>query len=172
MKSLERVGALLLIIIAIGISIILAYTATKRTLTGLESTLWQIFVFGASLAGSFIFGRQSAHEAAREIIKPHARGAARYLISLYKSILRARSATTIGASQGLESSTGYDVVRAYLLATFAEQLATADDALENWRDILGEELEDLIEKLRSENITPEELTGLIEKLQTENTNEA
>ena len=171
MKHLERIGPTLLILFSIGMSIFLAHTATQRTLTGLESTLWQIFVFAGGLAGSFIFGRQSAREAAREVLKPHARGAARYLISLYKSILRARSAATIETSQDLESSARYHVIRAYLIATFTEQLATADDALENWRDILDEELEDLIEKLREDNATPEELEGLIEKLREDNTNE-
>ena len=78
---------------------------------------------------------------------------------------------TIEASQDLESSAGYHVMRAYLIATFTEQLATADDALENWRDILDEELEDLIEKLREDNTTPEELEDLIEKLREDNTNE-
>ncbi|MDE0016348.1 MAG: hypothetical protein OXU51_09190 [Candidatus Poribacteria bacterium] len=171
MKHLERIGPTLLILFSIGISIFLAYTATQRTLTGLESTLWQIFVFAGGLAGSFIFGRQSAREAAKEIIKPHARGAARYLISLYKSILRARSAATIEASQDLAPSAGDHVIRAYLIAIFTEQLATADDALENWRDILDEELEDLIEKLREDNTTPEELESLIGKLREDNTNE-
>jgi len=41
----------------------------------------------------------------------------------------------------------------------------------HWRDILDEELEDLIEKLREDNATPEELEGLIEKLREDNTNE-
>ncbi len=171
MKHLEHIGPTLLVICSIGISVILAYTATQRTLSGLESVLWQIFVFAGGLAGSFIFGRQSARDAAREIIKPHARGAARYLISLYKSILRARSAATMEVSQDLATSAGYHVIRAYLIAIFTEQLATADDALENWRDILDEELEDLIEKLREDNATPEELEGLIEKLREDNTNE-
>ena len=172
MKYLERIGPSLLILFSIGISVILAYTATQRTLSSLESILWQIFVFAGGLAGSFIFGRQSAREAAREFLKPHARGAARYLISLYKSILRARSAATIVvASQDLAPSAGDHVIRAYLIAIFTEQLATADDALENWRDILDEELEDLIEKLREDNTTPEELEGLIVKLREDNTNE-
>ena len=168
---MNAIGPTLLILFSIGISVIIAYTATQRTLSGLESILWQIFVFAGGLAGSFIFGRQSAREAAKEVLKPHARGAARYLISLYKSILRARSAATIETSQDLESSARDHVIRAYLIATFTEQLATADDALENWRDILDEELEDLIEKLREDNATPEELEGLIEKLQKNNTKE-
>lgn len=171
MKHLERIGPALLLLFSIGISIILAYTATQRTLSGLESALWQIFVFAGGLAGSFIFGRQSAREAAKEILKPHARSAARYLISLYKSVLRAKSAASIEVSQDFKSHENYHVIRAYLIATFTEQLATADDALENWRDVLDEELEDLIEKLREDTTTPEELEGLIEKFREDNTNE-
>lgn len=169
MKHLERIGPALLLIFSIGVSIILAYTATQRTLSGLESILWQIFVFAGGLAGSFIFGRQSAPEAVKEILKPHARNAARYLISLYKSILRARSMASIGLSRGFESHEQYHIIHAYLSAIFTEQLATADDALENWRDILGEEVEDLIQKLQEGDTTPEELANLIQKLSSENT---
>lgn len=166
MKYLERIGPALLLLFSIGISIILAYTATKRTLTGLESTLWQIFVFAGGLAGSFIFGRQSARDAAREILKPHARNAARYLISLYKSVSRAAGA--IGSSRNFESNENYYIIRAYLIGIFGEQMATADDALENWRDILGEELEDLIQKLREGAMTSEELENLIQELVPDN----
>ena len=60
MKNLERIGPTLLIFFSIGISVIFAYTATQRTLSGLESMIWQIFVLTAGLAGSFMFGRQSA----------------------------------------------------------------------------------------------------------------
>lgn len=169
MKHLERIGPTLLILFSIGISIFLAYTATQQTLTGLESTLWQIFAFAGGLAGSFIFGRQSAREAAREVLKPHARSAARHLISLYKSVLRARAAASMELSQPFETHDSYGIIRAYLIAIFTEQLATADDALENWRDILEEELEDLIQKLRENTPTPEELEDLIQSLQEDNT---
>ena len=121
--------------------------------TPIESTIWQVFVLTAGLAGSFIFGRQSAQEAAREFLKPHARNAARYLISLYKSVSRA--AVMIGPSRNFESRENYQVIRAYLIGIFEEQMATADDALENWRDILKEELENLIQELLPDNISEE-----------------
>ena len=167
MKHLERIGPALLLLFSIGISIILAHTATKRTLSGLESMLWQIFAFGGGLAGSFIFGRQSAREAAREILKPHARNAARHLISLYRSVTRASA--VIGPPRNFESHENYHIIRAYLIGIFGEQMATADDALENWSDILGEELEDLIQKLREGAMTPEELENLIQELVPDNT---
>lgn len=154
MKHLERIGPILLICFSLAISIILAYTATKRTLTGLESTLWQIFVFAGGLAGSFIFGRQSAREAAKEMIKPHARSAFRRLLSLYHSLSRA--AITIEAAQISDSHENDQVALARLEEIIAEQLSTADDALEDWRDIVPEDVGELEQKRQFDNTRREE----------------
>ena len=151
MKNLYYIGAGLLVLVAIVISIFVAYTTTKRTLTGLESTLWQIFVFAAGLTGSFIFGRQSAQKAASEIVKPHAKSAFRRLISLYKGLERA--ATTIESSQSTKSNEDYQIVLAKLEVIVAEQLTTADDALEDWNDIVPEDVTELKQKLQSDNTT-------------------
>ena len=164
MKNLNWVLAALLIFVALAVSAIVVYISTTRALTAEESIIWQVFALTAGLAGSFIFGRQSAREAAKEILKPHARGAARYLVSLYKSISRARSVAAVELPQGFESYQHYSVIRAYLIAIFTEQLATADDALENWRDILEEEVEDLIQKLQDNVAIREEVEALIQKL--------
>lgn len=147
MKYLERFGPILLVCFSIGISIVLAYTATKRTLTVFESSIWQIFVFTAGLAGSFIFGRQSAKEAAKEIIKPHARSAFRRLVSLYESLSRA--STEIQSTNNLESPEDYKVLIAKLDTIVTEQLNAADDALEDWRDIVPEDVEELKQNLES-----------------------
>ena len=169
MKNLNWVLAGLLVLVALGISVLVVYTTTTRTLTAVESTIWQVFILTAGLAGSFIFGRQSAQEAAREVLKPHARNAVRHLISLFKSISRAGA--VIDSSRKFESYQDYHVIRAYFIGVITEQLATADDALENWRDILKEELEDLIKKLQEERITPEEVEDLMQKLVPEKTPE-
>ena len=60
MKMLERIGRTLLDCFSIGISIVLAYTATKRSLTVFETVLWQIFVLAGGLTGSSIRGKRSA----------------------------------------------------------------------------------------------------------------
>ena len=150
MKHLERFGPALLLLFSISVSVILAYIATKRTLSGLESILWQIFVFAGGLAGSFIFGRQSAYQAAREIIKPHARSAFRRLLSLYHSLSRA--ATAIQSVQISDSQENYQVALARLEEIVIEQMSTADDALEDWRDIVPEDVEELKQKRQSDNI--------------------
>ncbi|MDE0425559.1 MAG: hypothetical protein OXN25_11870 [Candidatus Poribacteria bacterium] len=154
MKHLERIGPALLVCFSLGISVILAYTATQRTLSGLESILWQIFVFAGGLAGSFIFGRQSAREAARELVKPHARSAFRRLIFLYLTLRRAASA--IESAQDSESQENYQVMLARLEEIVAAQLITADDALEDWNDIVPEEVEELKHKLLSNGIKEDE----------------
>ena len=149
MKYLEWIGPALLLILSITVSVILAYTATQRTLSGLESTLWQIFVFAGGLAGSFIFGRRSARDAAREIIKSHARSAFRRLIFLYLTLRHA--ANMIESSQSSESLEDYHVVLARLEEIVTAQLLTADDALEDWNDIVPEDVKELKQKLESED---------------------
>ena len=140
MKNLNIVAALL-IAISIGVSILFAITATQRELNGLESTIWQVFTFTAGLSGSFIFGRQSAREAAREIIRPHARSAFRRVLFLYRSL--ARTSATIKLSQTPESDEDPQVTLAKLDTIVTEQLAAADDALEDWRDIVPDDVKEL-----------------------------
>ena len=154
MKHLERIGPTLLILFSIGISVILAYTATQRTLTGLESALWQIFVFAGGLAGSFIFGRQSVQKAAEEIIKPHARSAFRRLRALYDNLSRA--ANVIESGQVSDSQENYQITLARLEEIVAAQLITADDALEDWNDIVPEEVTELKQKLQSNDTKEDE----------------
>ena len=141
MKNLEYIVAALLVLISIVVSIVFAITATRRNLNGLESSIWQIFTFAAGLSGSFIFGRQSAREAAREIIKPHARSAFRRVLSLYRSL--ARASATIKLSQAPESEEALQVTLAKLDTIVTEQLAAADDALEDWRDIVPDDVKEL-----------------------------
>ncbi len=141
MKILERIGPTLLVCFSIGISIVLAYTATKRSLTVFETVLWQIFVFAGGLTGSYIFGKRSAQEAAKEIIKPHARSAFRRLFALYQSLRRAANA--IEFAQQSDSDEDHQVAFAKLETVVIEQLAATDDALEEWRDIVPEDVEEL-----------------------------
>lgn len=145
MKLLERITPFLLVVASLGVAGLFAYIATERTLTNLESVILQAFALGAGLVGSFVFGRQSAREAAREIIKPHARSAFRRLLSLYQSL--SRVGTTIEASQKSDSPEDNEVTLAKLEAIVIEQLATADDALEDWRDIVPEDVEELRQRL-------------------------
>ena len=147
------------------------FQTAGRDLTSLESVLLQIISLAIGCGVSFWVGQQSNRKAAEDILKPHARNAVRYLISLSKSISRTKAIASVGLPQQLELHEDYHFIRGALIATFTEQLVTTDDAIENWHDILKEELEDLIQKLREESITPEKLEDFIQKLTYDNTTE-
>ncbi|MCY4351845.1 MAG: hypothetical protein OXC45_01925 [Gemmatimonadetes bacterium] len=151
MKNFERYAPYFLILISLVIAVSFAYVATTRTLTDLETVFLQFFCLLAGTGGSFIFGRQSAREAAREIIKPHARSAFRRLLSLYQSL--SRVATTIESSQNFESPVENQVTLAKLETIVVEQLASADDAIEEWKDIVPEDVEELDRRFSSDKTT-------------------
>ena len=141
------------VLIGLGILalLILVYIAATRDLSSLESVLLQIILLAIGSSISFFAGHRSAREAAEAIIKPHARSAFRRLLSLYRSLSRAANA--IESSQSSESDGDYQVVLARLEEIVAYQLMTADDALEDWNDIVPEDVKELEQKLRPDNAT-------------------
>ena len=153
MKNLEQFGLpSLLILISVGVAGYFVHVANMRTVTDLEGVLLQIIALATGLVGSFFFGRRSAHEAAKEIIKPYARSAFRRLLSLYRSL--SRVASILASSQDFESRESYQVMHAKLEGIVVEQLTTAGDALEDWRDIVPEDVEEL-----RQGLSPGDLTG-------------
>jgi len=147
MHFLEKWLPPVLVLVAILVAGVSVYIATQRTLTSLEGVLLQSFTLIAGLFGSFLVGRQSAKDAAREIIKPHARSAFRRLMSLYESL--SRVATEIEKSLSGEGNKNSEGDLARLKAIVIEQLATADDALEDWNDIVPEDVAELRDKLKA-----------------------
>lgn len=146
MRNAEKVLPVLLVIASIVVAIIFVKVASERPLTQLESVFLQAFVLLAGLLGSFIFGRQSARKAAFEIIKPHARSAFRRLLSLYNSL--SRLASTIDHARSSNSNSMEEkAVLDKLEAIVTEQIATADDALEDWGDIIPDDVNKLRKKL-------------------------
>jgi len=136
----------ILVVASIVVAIIFVKVASERPLTQLESGFFQALALSLGLLGSFIFGRQSAKRSAREIIKPHARSAFRRLLSLYNSL--SRLASTIDHARSSNSnSMEEEAVLDKLEAIVTEQIATADDALEDWRDIVPDDVDELRKKL-------------------------
>ena len=108
----------------------------------LSSDVLLQFIFLAIGCGvSYWVGQQSVKKAAEEIVKPHARSAFRRLRSLYDNLSRA--ATVIESGQVSDSQENYQVALARLEEIVVAQLSTADDALEDWRDIVPEDVEEL-----------------------------
>ena len=127
----------------------LVYIAAKRDLTSLESVLLQIISLAVGVGASLFIGQWLA----RKTAKPHARSAFRRLLSLYHGLSRA--ATAIESSQSSGSDDDYQVLLARLEEIIAYQLITADDALDDWNDIVSEDVEELKQKLRPDNTTEE-----------------
>ena len=85
-RRIDLLGSGLFILISVGLAITYIVIASKRTLTPLEGTMLQFFILSFGLIASFVFGRHSAKQAGKELIKPHARSAFRRLIFLYQSL--------------------------------------------------------------------------------------
>jgi len=139
------------IILLISLSVLLmlfglVHKTTTRPLNDFENILLQIIFLAIGSGISFFAGQKSAREAASEIIKPHARSAFRRLITLYNGLSRAANA--IESSQSSKSDEDYQVLLARLEEIVTEQLTTADDALDDWNDIVPEDVAELKQKLR------------------------
>lgn len=147
MKWLEKIVPIALVIFAFAVTGLSIYISSQRDLSGLENTLLQAFSLVFGLIGSFLFGKHSAQDAAKEMIKPHARSAFRRLISLYESL--SRVALVIESATSSTSEHSSNVTISKLEAIVIEQLATADDALEDWNDIVPEEVAELRTRLIS-----------------------
>jgi hypothetical protein len=131
-----------LIAASVVVSLIFIVISTYRQLTGLESTLLQIFSLGLGLIGSFIIGREGTKKAAEDMIKPHAKSAFRRVLSLYNSLSRLATVIEYQKEQMPGNKVALHSLQ-MLQGIVIEQLATADDALEDWKDILPEELNKL-----------------------------
>jgi hypothetical protein len=149
-QTTERDAALVLVFASVAAGAGFVAVAASRQVTGMEGALFQTLSLGLGLVGSWLFGRQSARVAARELIKPHARSAFRRLVSLYGGLSRlaamldsARRSRTPGSECG--------AVLEKLAAVVEEHIMTADDAMEDWRDIAPEDVEALRQQIQPRN---------------------
>jgi len=135
-----------LIAASIAASFIFLYIVSRRDLSALENTLFQVLSLGLGLLGSYIFGRESAKDAALEIIKPHAKSAFRRLISVNQSLYRV-AGMIASARQGNEDEMPNAAVLPVLEAVVTEQLVAVNHALEDWRDVVPEEYDEVNRRL-------------------------
>ena len=138
----------LLVVISIAVSYFFIKIANERALTEIEGVLLQCVCLGLSIVGSFLFGKISAQQAAEKLVKPHAKSAFRRLISLYKSL--SRVAFIITQSEDAKP-TDQKIVLSQVAAIVQQQIDTADDALEDWRDLVPNEVDELKKKLNADN---------------------
>ncbi len=151
LKIAQRIG---FVVIALGILALLIYfvylTATQ-SLTNLESVLLQLIFFATGFGVSSWIRQKSLENAVSEAIKPQARSALRRLSSLYASLSRA--SIELKSLNDTASSEHFRVIFAKLDAIVTEQINTSEDALEDWKDVVTEDVDELKQELQSNNIT-------------------
>ena len=149
MKYMEYAAPGALVALSVAGFSTFAYVASTRALTDLESVFLQAFSVSAGFIGTFMAGRQSAGDAAKEVIKPHARSAFRRLISQYQSLHRMATIITSSQDAGAMTIHDYQQVVARLGEIAIEQISTADNALSDWEDIVPEDVRELRQVLSS-----------------------
>lgn len=148
-KNIKYISSFLLIGVSLLITVVFSVQATQRNLTNLETVLLQSIFLIIGLLGSYFFGRLSSRKAAQDLIKPHAKSAFRRLISLYRSLKRMAEVIQLALHQDNNTKPSCLESLNKLEAIVDGQIDTIDDALEDWRDIVPEEIEGLREKLEA-----------------------
>lgn len=126
-----------LLLVFLGGLITFVVASSGEDFSTIENTLIQILIGATGLLGSFIFGRTSARDAATELIKPHARSAFRRVTALYNSLYRLSD--RIEEFKAEHPDHRLDMIQFMV----NEQIATGQDAMEDWRDIVPEEVEEI-----------------------------
>ena len=130
----------ILLIICVAFVATLVVVSSNRALSPLESILLQVFILATGVWASYLFSQQSAAKAAREMMKPYARSAFRRAMNLYFGLSSIME--LIGQSKDHTEQASGHVVELIEVAV-NQQLNTASDALEDWRDIVPDEVADL-----------------------------
>lgn len=133
--------AILLIFLSLAIAIFYILVSLKRELTALEHALLWLFALGSANGGSYLFGKIFERKAAL----PNARSAFRRLLWLYFGL--SRLAATISEARTANSNED-SVTLQKLEVMVTEQIATADDGLEDWRDIIPDDVEEIEKRLK------------------------
>lgn len=147
-----HLGAIAFIVAAIILQVITLLVGQQTSKPSLASITLQTLTLLSGSAGSYIFGRSSARDAAKEIVRPHARASFRRAASLYKALHRQRQTLSVvhkGLTDEAKTIEGGTPVVDLSVARWAiigvqnlviEQIGTAADALEDWKDLVPEEV--------------------------------
>ncbi len=136
----------LIVLVVLGATGVLVLLSTIRNLSSMESVLLQVIFLAIGCWVSYWVGQKSVKMAAKELVKNQAKSAFRRLIFLYLTLRKA--ANMIDLSDGSDSQEEYEMLLARLEEIVAAQLITADHALEDWNDIVPEEVEELKQELQ------------------------
>lgn len=120
------------------------YVSSGRALSQLEVVMFEVLTLGLGAFGSFWFGRSSAREAAREMVRPHARSALRTILSLRDSLVRLSGRIEELKMEGADHR--LDIVQSIV----HEQIPIGRSAVEDWRDFVPEDVEEVLKRWNEE----------------------
>lgn len=133
-------------LLAIAISGYFIHISGQRELTTTEIVMFQVFILLFGFSGSYLFGKQSAKEAAHEIIRPHARSAFRRVLDVYRGLL-----ALVQRVRHAREENQNDQKLSYELENIEFALnditRTIDSSMEDWRDIVPEEVAEVEENI-------------------------
>ncbi len=127
-------------VIAGALTVFVVEASSTRPLTALEASMFQILILAISLGASYVFAQKSASVAAQDLIRPHARSAFRRVVRVYVSLDQlARMIDSLRQRTSGAERQDLDLIQAVI----EQQIPTIGDALEDWRDIVPKEVEEI-----------------------------
>ena len=136
---MNKTSGRILIGIAVVFSVAFLAIASHRKLTDLENVLFQVISLGVGLIGAYVLGEASAKENAMEIVRPHARSAFRRVLSLYESLSRLLQTMSSSKKLLVENPVAVAAIEKFE-SLVLEQLCTSGHAIEDWEDLVPEEI--------------------------------
>ena len=144
--------------VSIGLGALTVYVGTRKTPNTFATLLLQAITLVFGTYGAYVFAKASVEDAARALVTPHARSAFRRVRNIYEAlgrlldlIDRQSAAFTLMRKSGMPDTLDYETVRLTMLMLeriVAEQVNTVDDALEDWRDLVPDEVQQIEEQVR------------------------
>lgn len=116
------------------------YVSSGRALSQLEVVMFEVLTLGLGVFGSFWFGRTSAMEAARDMVRPHARSALRTILALRDSLERLSGRIEEYKTEGADHR--LDIIQAIV----NEQMPICGSAVEDWHDIVPTDVDEVIKR--------------------------
>lgn len=144
-------GCALVLVVLLVLTIIIT---DKAEPSGLENGLLQFIFFAVGTCIAIFLGYISAKEQAKEIVRPHGRKAVRRIVTLGTQVRSLGSVLQVERERFSHQAEAGGKLEAYevektleILASQLEgQLRTIEDSIEDWRDVVPEEVSALEER--------------------------
>lgn len=140
-QHFETAATAILVLFSVAVAITMIVVSSSRPLSTLEAILFQMLIWLTGLYGSFRLGRSSEMKSAREAIRLHARPAFRRALELYYRLYDLSNEIESLKREGPDHR--LDIVQAIV----NEQIRTGNSTIEDWRDIVPEDVEDVVSRL-------------------------